>query len=139
MLNFTSILKYCLWFLISEISPDFECIILLLDIKTHEDDEYRWAGVEDPKVVITTSHNPSVKLKQFVKVREIMFYTYNKKSFLAYLMYPFYILIAILKNLNNKKHRETGIKWWPIRFFVCEHHEKFKIVPILKGVGARTE
>ncbi|CAF1099968.1 unnamed protein product [Adineta steineri] len=32
-----------------------------------EDDEYRWAGVEDPKVIITTSHDPSSKLKQFSK------------------------------------------------------------------------
>ncbi|KAK7595581.1 hypothetical protein V9T40_013406 [Parthenolecanium corni] len=34
---------------------------------SHEDDEYRWAGVEDPKVMITTSRDPSSKLKQFVK------------------------------------------------------------------------
>ena len=27
-----------------------------------------WAGVEDPKIVITTSHNPSSRLKQFAKV-----------------------------------------------------------------------
>ena len=32
------------------------------------DDEYVWAGVEDPKIVITTSHNPSSRLKQFAKV-----------------------------------------------------------------------
>ena len=32
------------------------------------DDEYKWAGVEDPKIVITTSREPSAKLKQFVKV-----------------------------------------------------------------------
>lgn len=36
---------------------------------TNIDDEYRWAGVEDPKVVITTSRDPSSKLKQFAKVR----------------------------------------------------------------------
>lgn len=41
---------------------------MLLGITTHEDDEYVWAGVEDPKVVITTSHNPSSSLKQFAKV-----------------------------------------------------------------------
>lgn len=28
-------------------------------IKSHEDDEYRWAGVEDPKVMMTTSRDPS--------------------------------------------------------------------------------
>lgn len=31
------------------------------------DDEYRFALVEDPKIVITTSRDPSVKLKQFSK------------------------------------------------------------------------
>ena len=34
---------------------------------THRDDEYGWAGVEDPKIVVTTSHNPSSRLKQFAK------------------------------------------------------------------------
>jgi hypothetical protein len=28
----------------------------------------RWAGVEDPKIMITTSRDPSSKLKQFAKV-----------------------------------------------------------------------
>ena len=32
------------------------------------DDEYRWAGVEDPKIMITTARDPSSKLKQFAKV-----------------------------------------------------------------------
>ena len=36
---------------------------------SHEDDEYRWAGVEDPKIVITTSRDPSSRLKMFAKVR----------------------------------------------------------------------
>ncbi len=34
-----------------------------------QDDEYRWAGVEDPKVMITTSRDPSARLKKFAKVR----------------------------------------------------------------------
>ncbi|KAL8425242.1 hypothetical protein Efla_002308 [Eimeria flavescens] len=34
---------------------------------THIDDEYAYAGVEDPKVVITTSRNPSSRLQQFTK------------------------------------------------------------------------
>lgn len=45
------------------------------------DDEYRWAGVEDPKVVITTSRDPSSKLKQFAKVR-------NHKEFLMSSVLP---------------------------------------------------
>jgi U3 small nucleolar ribonucleoprotein protein IMP4 len=36
------------------------------------DDEYRWAGVEDPVVCITTSHNPSAKLKKFAKEVTLM-------------------------------------------------------------------
>jgi len=35
---------------------------------SHEDDEYRWAGVTDPKIVITTAHDPSSRLKMFAKV-----------------------------------------------------------------------
>lgn len=40
---------------------------------SHMDDEYCWAGVEDPKVVVTTSHNPSSRLKQFSKELRLMF------------------------------------------------------------------
>lgn len=37
------------------------------------DDEYKWAGVQDPKIVITTSHSPSSRLKQFAKEIKILF------------------------------------------------------------------
>lgn len=40
----------------------------LEQIAGSRDDEYRWAGVEDPKILITTSHSPSSKLKEFAKV-----------------------------------------------------------------------
>jgi len=43
------------------------------NLTTHEDNEYRWAGVQDPKIVITTSHDPSVKLKQFAKEMRLVF------------------------------------------------------------------
>lgn len=33
------------------------------------DDEYAQAGIEDPKILITTSRSPSSKLSQFAKVR----------------------------------------------------------------------
>ena len=42
-------------------------------IVNHEDDEYRWAGVEDPKIMITTSRDPSAKLKQFAKEMKLIF------------------------------------------------------------------
>lgn len=38
-----------------------------------QDDEYRWAGVEDPKIVITTSRDPSSRLKMFVKELRLIF------------------------------------------------------------------
>jgi len=37
------------------------------------DDEYKYAGVEDPKIMVTTSHDPSVKLKQFAKEMKLIF------------------------------------------------------------------
>ncbi|CAG0923117.1 unnamed protein product [Notodromas monacha] len=37
------------------------------------DDEYRWAGVRDPKIVITTSSDPSSRLKAFVKEMKLIF------------------------------------------------------------------
>ncbi|KAG7280019.1 hypothetical protein CRUP_013566 [Coryphaenoides rupestris] len=36
-------------------------------VSSHMDDEYKWAGVEDPKVMITTSRDPSSRLKMFAK------------------------------------------------------------------------
>jgi hypothetical protein len=36
------------------------------------DDEYSKAGVEDPRILITTSRDPSSKLLQFAKVRIIV-------------------------------------------------------------------
>ncbi|XP_029916713.1 U3 small nucleolar ribonucleoprotein IMP4 isoform X2 [Myripristis murdjan] len=37
------------------------------------DDEYKWAGVEDPKVMVTTSRDPSSRLKMFAKEIKLMF------------------------------------------------------------------
>ncbi|VDM57393.1 unnamed protein product [Angiostrongylus costaricensis] len=37
------------------------------------DDEYRWAGTKDPKIVITTSRDPSSKLKTFAKEMKLVF------------------------------------------------------------------
>jgi U3 small nucleolar ribonucleoprotein protein IMP4 len=37
--------------------------------ETHLDDEYRKAGINDPKIVVTTSRDPSSRLTQFAKVR----------------------------------------------------------------------
>lgn len=39
-----------------------------LGVSSHMDDEYKWAGVEDPKIMVTTSRDPSSRLKMFSKV-----------------------------------------------------------------------
>uniref|UniRef100_A0A0B6YSC8 Brix domain-containing protein n=1 Tax=Arion vulgaris TaxID=1028688 RepID=A0A0B6YSC8_9EUPU len=42
-------------------------------LTTSIDDEYRWAGVEDPKIMVTTARDPSSKLKQFAKEMKLIF------------------------------------------------------------------
>lgn len=38
-----------------------------------QDDEYRYAGCEDPKIMITTARDPSARLKMFVKELRLVF------------------------------------------------------------------
>lgn len=38
-----------------------------LELRTHVDDEYEFAGVKDPKILLTTSRDPSSRLTQFAK------------------------------------------------------------------------
>lgn len=45
--------------------------MMLTGVSSHMDDEYKWAGVEDPKVMVTTSRDPSSRLKMFAKVSVI--------------------------------------------------------------------
>uniref|UniRef100_A0A2P2I3G2 U3 small nucleolar ribonucleoprotein protein IMP4-like n=1 Tax=Hirondellea gigas TaxID=1518452 RepID=A0A2P2I3G2_9CRUS len=40
---------------------------------TDIDDEYRHGGVEDPKIFLTTSHDPSSRLKMFAKEMKLIF------------------------------------------------------------------
>ncbi|XP_078491241.1 U3 small nucleolar ribonucleoprotein IMP4-like [Ciona intestinalis] len=42
-------------------------------VKSSMDDEYKWVGVEDPKIMVTTSRDPSSKLKQFAKEVKLIF------------------------------------------------------------------
>jgi len=41
--------------------------------KNHVDDEYALAGTRDPKICVTTSRDPSSRLKQFAKEVKLMF------------------------------------------------------------------
>lgn len=43
------------------------------ELQAQRDDEYRSAGVTDPKVVVTTSRDPSSRLKQFAKEVRLIF------------------------------------------------------------------
>lgn len=45
--------------------------VVCAGVSSHMDDEYKWAGVEDPKVMVTTSRDPSSRLKMFSKVRPL--------------------------------------------------------------------
>ncbi|XP_061753121.1 U3 small nucleolar ribonucleoprotein protein IMP4 isoform X1 [Nerophis ophidion] len=42
-------------------------------VSSHMDDEYKWAGVEDPKIMVTTSRKPSSRLKMFAKEVKLLF------------------------------------------------------------------
>jgi len=46
--------------------------------KTHQDDEYGKAGLEDPKICITTSRDPSSKLREFTKELRLIFPTSHR-------------------------------------------------------------
>lgn len=41
--------------------------------ESHMDDEYRKAGINDPKIVVTTSRDPSSRLTQFAKEMRLVF------------------------------------------------------------------
>lgn len=41
-------------------------------VTSHIDDEYQMAGVDDPRILITTSRNPSARLKQFAKEMKLV-------------------------------------------------------------------
>jgi len=43
------------------------------EIKTHIDDEYARAGIHDPKILLTTSRDPSSRLLQFAKELRLVF------------------------------------------------------------------
>ncbi|NP_001171858.1 U3 small nucleolar ribonucleoprotein IMP4 [Saccoglossus kowalevskii] len=49
-------------------------------VTSHVDDEYRWAGVEDPKIMVTTSREPSSKLKRFAKEMKLTFPTAQRMN-----------------------------------------------------------
>ena len=55
---------------IMEVKKKYQEDILKIIVapETHIDDEYAHAGVKDPKILITTSRDPSSRLQMFSKV-----------------------------------------------------------------------
>uniref|UniRef100_A0A493TZ95 Brix domain-containing protein n=1 Tax=Anas platyrhynchos platyrhynchos TaxID=8840 RepID=A0A493TZ95_ANAPP len=47
--------------------PKFARISPKTGVTGSHDDEYQWAGLEPPKVMVTTSRDPSARLRVFVK------------------------------------------------------------------------
>ena len=43
-------------------------MLSMTELKSTIDDEYSNAGIENPKILLTTSRDPSSRLTQFVKV-----------------------------------------------------------------------
>ena len=43
-------------------------MLAMTELKSTIDDEYSNAGIENPKILLTTSRDPSSRLTQFVKV-----------------------------------------------------------------------
>ncbi|MDO9333366.1 MAG: Brix domain-containing protein [Dehalococcoidales bacterium] len=46
---------------------------LFSELKTHIDDEYARAGIQDPRILLTTSRDPSSRLTQFLKELRLVF------------------------------------------------------------------
>ena len=42
-------------------------------VTTHADDEYAYVGIKDPKILVTTSRDPSSRLQQFAKEMRLVF------------------------------------------------------------------
>ena len=63
---------------------------------TSQDDEYRWAGVEDPKVMITTSRDPSARLKRFAKVVILIVDNLNIMTIHIFYVLPFLKILRFL-------------------------------------------
>lgn len=51
---------------------------LVAEPTNHIDDEYSKAGMRDPKILITTSRDPSSRLMQFAKVSNVLERTFSR-------------------------------------------------------------
>ena len=64
----TTVSVFILFCVIISVFTYVDFLVLVTGVSSHIDDEYKWAGVEDPKLMVTTSRDPSSRLKMFAKV-----------------------------------------------------------------------
>ena len=63
-------------------------MLAMTELKSTIDDEYSNAGIENPKILLTTSRDPSSRLTQFVKV--LLLHLGNQNYF------PCVLLVSII-------------------------------------------
>ena len=81
--------------------------------RSHIDDEYAHAGERDPKVLVTTSRDPSSRLTQFAKELKLVFpnaQRINRGSQVRRSRYPWNLPCegALQKALVDKKSEHPG-------------------------------
>ena len=74
--------KVCAIFVLNDrVNADF---LFRTEPSTHIDNEYSRAGIQDPKILITTSRDPSSRLLQFAKVSFFSFASHVAMSFFPF-------------------------------------------------------
>ena len=82
--------------------------------RTHVDDEYRNAGAREPKILLTTSRDPSSRLKAFAKELKLVFPNAQRmnrgKFFIFFFKFEFLLLVT------DRDHQVTRLflKWFKL-------------------------
>lgn len=113
--DYTSVSVFILFYLIVNVSfPGLVCT----GVSSHMDDEYKWAGVEDPKVMVTTSRDPSSRLKMFSKVRPVSLVRSGQQMHPECVMIPHHLELLVLVSLSGAvklKLQATFLSpWWNV-------------------------
>ncbi len=99
---------------ISSIPPSSE-INLFVSLLAPMDDEYARAGIRDPKIMITTSRDPSSRLNQFVKVRhsppsQLAFFFFKSLYHLSPTFFPFQEMHLVFPNSQKLNRGNYVVK-----------------------------
>ena len=77
-------------------------------VKSSIDDEYKWAGVEDPKIMITTSRDPSSRLKMFAKVCRV-FVSFSNSTKIRSVIETIFVWVVYLWPKLNQRYNFISI------------------------------